>query len=425
MIMGFVAMNKALIYVMILLIALPISYAVSPQFYKGFAFVDGAIASNGTIVEVFINNASTPASGVTIGQGILTDVTPQGRYVISFEANSGDNVTFKVNGAPLASMNGTNTSAQTITAGQIIVENFNLSVNKSADGASCTYAAGCSGGFCNSNVCASSAPSTTTTTTTSGGGGGGGGGAAVAQQTVTIPVVATNTPVTATFSDQTLGVQSIELTSLAAALNAAVTVKESSRPALAPSPVSATGFVYKYLDITSTLSTSISSAKIKFSITKAWVTANNIDVNTITLSRLVNNVWVKLPAAKISETSTLINFEATSLGLSIFVITGEKVGAPAPTAVCGNEICEAGETASNCIQDCPSAPTAVCGNNVCEAGETAANCRQDCPTAPPQPPIELPKIEPTPTNIFYAVVILIIFVIGGIWHYRKRPAKQA
>lgn len=187
-----------------------------------------------------------------------------------------------------------------------------------------------------------------------------------------------------------------------------MTVKESSRPVLAPSPVSATGFVYKYLNITSTLS-SVTSAKIKFSITKAWVTANNIDVNTITLSRLVNNVWVKLQTAKISETATLINFEATSPGLSIFVVTGEKVGAPAPAAVCGNEICEAGETTANCRQDCPPAPPAPA----------------PAPTPQPQPPIELPKIEPTPTNIFYAVFILIIFVIGGIWHYRKRPAKQA
>jgi PGF-pre-PGF domain-containing protein len=301
-------------------------------------------------------------------------------------------------------------------------QEFNLSVSKSADSASCTYAAGCSGGFCNSGVCASAAP---TTTTTGGGGGGGGMGAAAVQESVTIPTVTTNVPVTATFTNAELGVQSIELTSSAPAVSAAVTVQQSSRPVVAPSPISAAGFVYKYLNITSTLGASITSGKIKFSVTKAWITANNIDVNTIALSRLVNNAWVKLPTTKISEASTLINFEATSPGLSIFVVTGEKVGAaptPTPAAVCGNGVCEAGETSTNCRQDCPPTPGAVCGNGVCEAGETSTNCRQDCP--PAQPPITLPKIEPTPTNIFYAVVIVIIFVVGGIWHYKKRPKKQ-
>jgi len=60
--------------------------------------------------------------------------------------------------------------------------------------------------------------------------------------------------------------------------------------------------------------------------------------------------------------------------------TGESyVGCPAdcePPVVCGNKKCEAGETYSNCPADCP-API-VCGNNKCEAGETSSNCPQDC-----------------------------------------------
>ena len=44
--------------------------------------------------------------------------------------------------------------------------------------------------------------------------------------------------------------------------------------------------------------------------------------------------------------------------------------------VCGNGFCEvaAGETIENCPADC----TPRCGNGVCEAGETAAGCTEDC-----------------------------------------------
>ncbi len=43
--------------------------------------------------------------------------------------------------------------------------------------------------------------------------------------------------------------------------------------------------------------------------------------------------------------------------------------------VCGNGVCEIGEDAVNCPQDCS---TAVCGNGICEPPETAQSCPQDC-----------------------------------------------
>lgn len=45
-------------------------------------------------------------------------------------------------------------------------------------------------------------------------------------------------------------------------------------------------------------------------------------------------------------------------------------------AICGNDVCETGETQQTCAKDCT--PKSVCGNNVCESGETEQNCAQDC-----------------------------------------------
>lgn len=44
--------------------------------------------------------------------------------------------------------------------------------------------------------------------------------------------------------------------------------------------------------------------------------------------------------------------------------------------VCGNGVCENGETNQICWQDCP----AVCGNGKCETWENYTNCPQDCPS---------------------------------------------
>jgi len=47
---------------------------------------------------------------------------------------------------------------------------------------------------------------------------------------------------------------------------------------------------------------------------------------------------------------------------------------PGQEPVCGNKICEEGETCINCPNDC----VCVCGNDICEPGETYKTCNEDC-----------------------------------------------
>lgn len=53
-----------------------------------------------------------------------------------------------------------------------------------------------------------------------------------------------------------------------------------------------------------------------------------------------------------------------------------------PTITCGNGKCETGEDSSNCPGDCPPSISAVCGNDECEGDETAASCPSDCTDQP-------------------------------------------
>jgi hypothetical protein len=52
---------------------------------------------------------------------------------------------------------------------------------------------------------------------------------------------------------------------------------------------------------------------------------------------------------------------------------GGSTGASGP--VCGDLLCQTGETPETCLQDCPP----ECGDGACNGGETTASCPADCP----------------------------------------------
>ncbi len=135
--------------------------------WQGYANISGTIVDSRHNVAV---HNGTRVVNATIFSG--------GQYVADVESATGANVTFKICGVDAAQ------GAQSFSCGTSRVI-LNISATAAANGASCTYSCGCTGGYCCSGAteyngtgtgtCQSSvctAPTTTTTTTTTTGGGG-------------------------------------------------------------------------------------------------------------------------------------------------------------------------------------------------------------------------------------------------------------
>ena len=337
-------MKKFSILILAFSLALVSVSFADPYFFRGYVHVNGPLAPNGTIVEIYVGSSSSPSNAVKLGEGWLGGF-PEGRYEISVVANSGDTVSFRVNNLSLIVANGTNVTAQTLGS-NIIHDSFNLSVNKSSNGVACLYAIGCSSGFCTDSYCCNSACggasedcnvagslgtcTSTATTSTSTGSSGGGGGSTSTTTTETLTVANINAGSTATVTttnSASLGVETIQFTSSVSATNVQVTVKETTATAASVSVAisSSDGAVYKYLEITKTgIQTSqMSSVKINFKVPKSWLASNNIDKNTVSLNRYSDG-WTKLATTIRSEDANYVYYTADTPGFSTFAITGQK-----------------------------------------------------------------------------------------------------
>jgi PGF-pre-PGF domain-containing protein len=153
-----------------------------------------------------------------------------------------------------------------------------------------------------------------------------------APSSVEIPLVTPEAP--ARVEVENAAITALEISVLNTVKNVRITVQELvDRPG--EIAIAAPGAIYRYLEIVKENITDndIGSVTITFKVEKAWITAQGIDENTITLKRYnpENGGWVSLPTAKVSEDATYVYFSATSPGLSYFAVSGTAM-TPAPAA---------------------------------------------------------------------------------------------
>lgn len=58
---------------------------------------------------------------------------------------------------------------------------------------------------------------------------------------------------------------------------------------------------------------------------------------------------------------------------------GDDSGDDDDPAVCGDDVCNGGESNASCPRDCPAGQ--VCGDGACNGNETTASCETDCPAS--------------------------------------------
>jgi PGF-pre-PGF domain-containing protein len=385
------------------LISIVLAQESLPGDWKGYAYINGSIAPDGTPVSAVIGTswvANTTVGAVESGTGY---------YLIHVPGNSGDKVKFKICGVnvTLDEQDWSPGPHPNATTGSPYI---NLSITTLADGQSCTYACGCTGGYCVHGYCRSSSTycgdgfcdsgetcsnCASDCGTCPGAVTGVGAGAyvpTVVEVTQTIATASPTTPAIASIpSDKAkdLKVDEVRVEVKETVSNVQITVKESSLPTGANVAISTdVGATYKYIEITTNvLSAKVEKIKVKFKVEKTWISANNIDETKVSLQRWADNKWNKLPTSKVSEDATYVYYEAESPGLSVFAVTGEKkvVKATCPFECCIGEAnytdkaCPSGYECKNrkCVALAPPAP--VCGNGICETGEDYTNCPADCP----------------------------------------------
>jgi len=84
--------------------------------------------------------------------------------------------------------------------------------------------------------------------------------------------------------------------------------------------------VYKYLAIEKSIlpESSIAHVNISFIVEKKWIIDNEIQPSTIALSRFSDNKWERLSSTRVKEDENNLYFVASSPGLSLFSVIGEK-----------------------------------------------------------------------------------------------------
>lgn len=300
-----------------------------------------AFAESPEKLNVWFGNVSigtnTSTDGALIGayeNGVLDKTFVTGSninnaYLIGTECDAGNTMFLKVWGI----------NATWQTCANYLVNSTNLSVSLVASGGTCYYTSACASNYrCCSGAtdindgttagsCTSACSSGVVDTGGTGGGSGGssGGGGGLSSQTTSAQNLAAGATGTFNITKTDLLVNQLDLQVINAVASMKITVMASIKPSAAPLPISAAkGKVIKYLSIISTsTSSNIKSAKIKFSVPVSYYAANELDYTTTKLLRWNNGAWETLDIKFVSTDGISYVFEATFTGLSVFAIVAD------------------------------------------------------------------------------------------------------
>ncbi len=159
--------------------------------------------------------------------------------------------------------------------------------------------------------------------------------AAPVKEEQTLVAVEVGKVATVTFTKAELPVSEIILTPTEAGTNVKVSAETISAPSQGAPPASAADkevVAFGYLDLKSTVA---ATAKVKFSVTRTWLTSNSVESNNVALYRLEGGTaWKKLTTTKLSEDATTVVYSAETPGFSVFAVAAEKpkAAAASPTS---------------------------------------------------------------------------------------------
>lgn len=132
--------------------------------------------------------------------------------------------------------------------------------------------------------------------------------------------------------DQDIGIEKVQFTAKRNLSNIKVSIiKLKQKPEDIPLRLSRNKTVYQYMDI-KLLSEDeyvsdddIETLTFTFKVDLTWIAENNIDKDTIILTRYHDGEWQNLTTIKLSENETCISFKAETPGCSTFAVVGSTL----------------------------------------------------------------------------------------------------
>ena len=141
-------------------------------------------------------------------------------------------------------------------------------------------------------------------------------------ENVTIPAISSGSTGTASFSkSDEHGVLRVSIDVTNNVANVTLTIRDTSLKESGPTDAKN----YKSFDITATNlnDQDLNSVKIRFKVDKNWLTSNQVQENDVSLYRYADGTWNKLPTVQFGYDDAYVYYEATSPGLSSYVIAGK------------------------------------------------------------------------------------------------------